>query len=65
MEILSVAGNVSIGSSSPVTNSIPFYVTDTNSKIALSDDKLSINLSGDSIGVYSSDNEVLQLIEHH
>ena len=53
---ISVAGNVSIGSSSPVTNSIPFYVTDTNSKIALSDDKLSINLSGDSIGVYSSDN---------
>ncbi len=53
---ISVTGNVSIGSSSPVTNSIPFYVTDTNSKIALSDDKLSINLSGDSIGVYSSDN---------
>ena len=54
---ITIGGTVSVGNISgnkAINNTIPFYVTDTGSKITLANDTLEINLSGDSIGVYST-----------
>jgi len=54
---ITIGGTVSVGKISTnkaINNTIPFYVTDIGSKITLANDMLEINLSGDSIGVYST-----------
>ena len=58
-KVITINGNVKIGNVSSnlaINNTIPLYVTGANSKIEIANDKLEMNLSGDSIGVYSTTN---------
>ena len=58
-KLITINGNVKVGniaSNLAISNTIPLYVTGANSKIEIANDKLEMNLTGDSIGVYSTTN---------